>query len=606
MAQHLPRVSDLVRDSQLTTKFFTDGATQHAINSVSVQSGRRRRVRVEETWGRQRRLGSGTFGSVWLESCTAGPSTGKFRAVKESNLRIFIAMEYLQYGDLQKYMDHPFPESQVKDVASQLLEGLGYMHDNGFTHGDLKPAWVKIADFGITKRAEQDSTALRTFIGTQGYLAPEVIGFIVGQSSQSSNYTSAIDIRALGELLFRMLSNRPRVSIEARLVQLCCPQARIPCVDIGRAVPKSRFTSKGASAHPWIKTLLEEPDSDSGTSQGWDSLSDPSTLDSEAPFESNAQWSTALWSTALWSTAKLTTRTSRLGRGSDEQALGEPRPFSPSDGRSSNQGTMIPPQVTNPPQVVIQATRQQGSGSRNRVPAHTSAGSWQPKPELVDEPVEPWQSIPQPMDQPVGRVFGRSLAQFYERDAKPVPDIVFQCIQTIEFQSLSIENIYGLSTVSFQESKDIEKLKTLFDTSEKTDVQVDAQRLVRTGFSSITPNTVIGLLKLFLRQLPDPLLTRKQHDDFISAAKYEDAILRRDFLHTHTNDLPDPHYAVFRSLILHLSRIKDQNGTASHRFALAFGPIVMGGHDGKLADMAWEVKVLDAILQHTYDIFDED
>lgn len=49
-------------------------------------------------------------------------------------------MEYLQHGDLQKYLNRSFPEVQVKDIASQLVEGLGYMHDNGFTHRDLKPA----------------------------------------------------------------------------------------------------------------------------------------------------------------------------------------------------------------------------------------------------------------------------------------------------------------------------------------------------------------------------------------------------------------------------------------------------------------------------------
>lgn len=53
---------------------------------------------------------------------------------------VFIAMEYLRHGDLQKYLNRSFPETQVKDITSQLVEGLGYMHDNGFTHRDLKPA----------------------------------------------------------------------------------------------------------------------------------------------------------------------------------------------------------------------------------------------------------------------------------------------------------------------------------------------------------------------------------------------------------------------------------------------------------------------------------
>jgi serine/threonine protein kinase len=48
-------------------------------------------------------------------------------------------MEYLEHGDLQKHLDKPFPEAETKEIASQLVEGLAFMHDNGFAHRDLKP-----------------------------------------------------------------------------------------------------------------------------------------------------------------------------------------------------------------------------------------------------------------------------------------------------------------------------------------------------------------------------------------------------------------------------------------------------------------------------------
>lgn len=82
MAAATDSQSDLVRDSRLDTIFINATTTRH----IFVRSDRRagqRQVRVEESWQRQRQLGNGTFGKVWLESCVGGPNTGQLRAIKE-------------------------------------------------------------------------------------------------------------------------------------------------------------------------------------------------------------------------------------------------------------------------------------------------------------------------------------------------------------------------------------------------------------------------------------------------------------------------------------------------------------------------------------------
>ena len=50
-------------------------------------------------------------------------------------------MEYFQHGDLQDYLSSapPLPEVDAQQITSQILEGLSFMHDNGFAHRDLKP-----------------------------------------------------------------------------------------------------------------------------------------------------------------------------------------------------------------------------------------------------------------------------------------------------------------------------------------------------------------------------------------------------------------------------------------------------------------------------------
>ena len=51
-----------------------------------------------------------------------------------------MTMEYLPHGDLQKYLGSAIPEGEGQSIVYQVLEGLEFMHERGFTHRDLKPA----------------------------------------------------------------------------------------------------------------------------------------------------------------------------------------------------------------------------------------------------------------------------------------------------------------------------------------------------------------------------------------------------------------------------------------------------------------------------------
>ena len=63
---------------------------------------------------------------------------------------------------------------------------------------------MKIGDFGIAKRIMDDQTALRTEVGTRDYQAPEVFGFT--DSEEELCYTSAVDLWALGCVMYRLLT----------------------------------------------------------------------------------------------------------------------------------------------------------------------------------------------------------------------------------------------------------------------------------------------------------------------------------------------------------------------------------------------------------------
>ncbi|KAJ2895164.1 uncharacterized protein MKZ38_006852 [Zalerion maritima] len=281
----------------------------------------------------------------------------------------------------------------------------------------------------------------------------------------------------------------------------------------------------------------------------------------------------------------------------------------PAQGSFQGQGQQQSP----PPQQLL--------GQQQRAP---SAQHPSPPPQGMGQPHQPLTSNPQAgppsaqaaarsvsppstqMSPPSRPVFGVSLEKLYERDGVPVPMIVYRCIQAIDLYGLNVEGIYRLSSSQTQ----IQRLRALFDTAGADGNAPDTDfRNPENFFHDV--NSVAGLLKQFFRDLPDPLLGKAMHNDFIEAAKQEDAIIRRDLLHAIINSLPDPNYATLKALALHLYRVMDNsavNRMSSQNLAIVFGPTLLGSSPdaGNIADAAWHSRVIDTILQNTYQIFDED
>ena len=58
----------------------------------------------------------------------------------ENNEDVFLTMEYMPLGDLNRYLNSPLQEKESKCIVAQIVEGLQIMHGYGFAHRDLKPA----------------------------------------------------------------------------------------------------------------------------------------------------------------------------------------------------------------------------------------------------------------------------------------------------------------------------------------------------------------------------------------------------------------------------------------------------------------------------------
>lgn len=189
-------------------------------------------------------------------------------------------MEYMELGDLQKYLKRPFPEFEVQQITGQLLEGLEFMHNSDFVHRDLKPSnvmvvergpdwYVKITDFGISKRRQQGVTTLHTMQrGTLGFAAPEVLGLDLGKSGGS--YTFAVDMWSLGVMAYYLFTNSILFSNYGETFMYATGVAKLPIdklvslkvsaaaqdfvVSLLAPMPEDRLTATAAFSHTWLIT----------------------------------------------------------------------------------------------------------------------------------------------------------------------------------------------------------------------------------------------------------------------------------------------------------------------------------------------------------------
>ncbi|KAI9769425.1 MAG: hypothetical protein M1840_004127 [Geoglossum simile] len=209
---------------------------------------------------------------------------------------------------------------------------------------------------------------------------------------------------------------------------------------------------------------------------------------------------------------------------------------------------------------------------------------------------------------PPPSLFGVSLQTLFQRDGLAVPMIVYQCIHAIDMYGLEVEGIYRVSG----NNSHVQSIKEMFgkggDSQKKKNSSKVNFRNSEDFYGDV--NSVASVLKQFFIDLPDPLLTSRHYDQFIAAAKQEDNTLRRDSLHALINDLPDANYATLRALVLHLDRVQRRssvNRMDSGNLAICFGPTLMGpGSSNGVADAAYQARVIDTILQNTFQIFDDD
>ncbi|XP_037127590.1 serine/threonine-protein kinase ICK-like isoform X2 [Syngnathus acus] len=135
----------------------------------------------------------------------------KLKEVIRENDHLYFIFEYMKENLYQLMKDRTrlFPESAVRNIMFQILQGLAFIHKHGFFHRDMKPEnllcmgpeLVKIADFGLAREI-RSRPPYTDYVSTRWYRAPEVL-------LRSISYSSPIDQWAVGCIMAELYTLRP-------------------------------------------------------------------------------------------------------------------------------------------------------------------------------------------------------------------------------------------------------------------------------------------------------------------------------------------------------------------------------------------------------------
>ncbi|KAK1787455.1 hypothetical protein P4O66_002933 [Electrophorus voltai] len=204
-------------------------------------------------------------------------------------------------------------------------------------------------------------------------------------------------------------------------------------------------------------------------------------------------------------------------------------------------------------------------------------------------------------------VFGVKISTVTKRERSKVPYIVRQCLEEIERRGMEEVGIYRVSGVA----TDIQALKTAFDTNNK-DVSV--------MMSEMDVNAIAGTLKLYFRELPEPLFTDELYPNFAGGigqtlnftyrhtpkytqdyvhgsltrfcsdrlilhrlilrvcAALSDSVAKESCMLNLLLSLPEPNLVTFLFLLDHLKRVAEKesvNKMSLHNLATVFGPTLL-------------------------------
>ncbi|KAJ8278055.1 hypothetical protein GJAV_G00083340 [Gymnothorax javanicus] len=194
------------------------------------------------------------------------------------------------------------------------------------------------------------------------------------------------------------------------------------------------------------------------------------------------------------------------------------------------------------------------------------------------------------------QVFGCSLTNLCQRENSSVPNFVRKCIDHVENTGLTVDGLYRVSG----NLAVIQKLRFAVNHDEKVNLEDSKWEDI---------HVTTGALKMFFRELPEPLFTYSSFNDFVNAIKCPDYKQRVHSIKDLIKQLPKPNHDTMQVLFKHLRKVIDHgesNRMTTQSVAIVFGPTLLRpeAETGNIAvHMVYQNQIVELILLEYENIF---
>ncbi|XP_056007958.1 rho GTPase-activating protein 15-like isoform X32 [Ostrea edulis] len=203
-------------------------------------------------------------------------------------------------------------------------------------------------------------------------------------------------------------------------------------------------------------------------------------------------------------------------------------------------------------------------------------------------------------------VFGAHLKLLCEREKGKIPKFVQKCVVAIEKKGLEHDGMYRISGNLAQ----IQKLRCQVDQDAELNIINEIQKdHYNLDDECWDVHVLTGSLKLFFRELKEPLFTFGVFDRFIPALSKEKNSDRLKAVRELVSTIPKYNYETLKFLLAHLCKVIEyskENRMQVHSVAIVFGPTLIWPETvtpNLAANMIYQSRIVEYCLLEYKNIF---